>query len=75
MEEIRKLKEVFTDLPILFVSISNNDEGFTESKRHFEEYRVLNNLQMLKEQLVRLGNSRFSCNERKCMDSIFRLLE
>lgn len=46
---------MFEDLPILFVSTSNSDEGFTESKRHFEECRVLNNMQMLSEQLVRLG--------------------
>lgn len=55
VEEIRKLKEFFKDLAILFVSLSDTDEGFTESKRHFEESRVFNNFQSLRERLVSLG--------------------
>lgn len=68
---------MFKDLPILFVSLSNSDDGFTESKKHFEESRVISNLKTLRDRLVRLGT--FTCYFQLLLTTlmflVFRLFE
>lgn len=60
IEDVRKLKEIYQDLPILFVCMSQtdsvaNDEAFTESERHQQECKVSRRLCTLHDQLSRLG--------------------
>lgn len=60
IEDIHKLKEIYPDLPILFVCMSQtdcviNDEAFTESERHQQECKVSRRLFSLHDQLSNLG--------------------
>lgn len=61
------MSEVFKHSPILFVSLSNSDDGFTESEKHFEESKTFSNLQTLKDQLIRLGEVTFIYNNTTCI--------